>query len=232
MIHTYYSTHKQEKSQWKYNTNPTASKIANNETTAATVMIAMLSLGSFVGLETRNILLTNDTHILQHSQTDKQEKSKQKHHHTKLTAIIIGNNETTVATAMMAVLSLGKLVGQETGDILLNNDPHILQHSQTDKQKKSNQKHHTKPPASKIANNEATVATVMMVVLSLVPCVGQETANTLLVNKTHLLQHSQTDRQEKSKQKHHTKQTAIIVVNNQTTVATVMMAVLLGGLLA
>ena len=43
----------------------------------------------------------------------------------------------------------------------------ILQHSQTDKQKKSTEKHHTKPTASKIENNETTVATAMMAVLSL-----------------------------------------------------------------
>ena len=105
------------------------------------------------------------------------------------------------------------------------NKTHLLQHSQTDKQEKSKQKHHKKPTASKIANSETTVATVMMVVLSLGTFVGQEAANTLFINKTHLLQHSQTDKQEKSKEKHHTKPTAIIIVNNETTVATVMMAV-------
>ena len=35
----------------------------------------------------------------------------------------------------------------------------ILLHLQTDKQEKSREKHHTKPTASKIANNETTVAT-------------------------------------------------------------------------
>ena len=81
----------------------------NNEATVATVMMAVLSLGTFVGLETRDILLINNTHILQHSQTDKQETSNQKHH-TEPTASKIANNETTVATVMMAVLSLGRLL--------------------------------------------------------------------------------------------------------------------------
>ena len=104
MIHIlqHSQTDQQEKSQWKHHTKPTASKIANNETTVATVMMAMLSLGSFVGTETRNIFLTNDTQILQHSQTHIQEKSKQKHH-TKPTAFKIVNNKTTVTTVMMAV---------------------------------------------------------------------------------------------------------------------------------
>ena len=68
-------------------------------------MMAVLSLGTFVGLERRDILLINNKQILQHSQTEKQEKSKQKHY-TKPTESKIANNETSVETAMMAVLSL------------------------------------------------------------------------------------------------------------------------------
>ena len=92
MIHTYYSTHKQKniiKSKQKHHTKQTSNKKANNETTVATVMMVVLSLRTFAGQETTNTLLINKTNVLQHSQTDKPEKSKQKHHTNIGKSIII-----------------------------------------------------------------------------------------------------------------------------------------------